>query len=165
MERRVLAHPKLYRSIHESSTRQDFHPALPLAQPPTPKLSFRTRRLLQAGEESAVHLILPTNKTTCHSDRSGAAFSSSFAPANEPRREVEESLFDPSRSRASHGRAVEESLFYLCATVDASSNGRHHSSSPTSHPTHNPPPAPHSPSPPHHAPAQYAPHSKYSPPP
>jgi hypothetical protein len=29
-----------------------------------------------------------------HSDRSDAAFSSSFAPANEPRREVEESLFD-----------------------------------------------------------------------
>jgi hypothetical protein len=34
---------------------------------------------------------------TSHSDRSGAAFSSSFAPANEPRREVEESLFDLSR--------------------------------------------------------------------
>ena len=31
---------------------------------------------------------------TGHSDRSGAAFSSSFAPANEPRCEVEESLFD-----------------------------------------------------------------------
>ena len=31
---------------------------------------------------------------TGHSDRSDAAFSSSFAPANEPRRAVEEPLFD-----------------------------------------------------------------------
>jgi hypothetical protein len=34
-----------------------------------------------------------------HSDRSGAVFSSSFAPANEPRRAVEKSLLDLSRSR------------------------------------------------------------------
>jgi hypothetical protein len=35
-----------------------------------------------------------------HSERSGAVFSFSLAPANEPRREVEEPLFDRSRSQA-----------------------------------------------------------------
>ena len=80
-------------------------------------MSFRTRRFFQAGEEPAVDfessavphprfsgdfidLATHSNQTqTCHSDRSGAAFSSSFAPANEPRRAVEESLFDLSRSQ------------------------------------------------------------------
>ena len=47
-------------------------------------------------------LCLPTiqhQATNCHSERSGAAFSSSFARANEPRHAVEESLFDAWRSQ------------------------------------------------------------------
>jgi hypothetical protein len=94
-----------------------------------PHVSFRIPPTFQAGEEPAVYSIQWINSVSaessirfalslwswqqslqpsqnCHSERSDAAVIFSFAPANEPRHAVEESLFDvsvvESRVRASN---------------------------------------------------------------
>jgi hypothetical protein len=57
-----------------------------------PARAFLSHTMQLFSDDLGNHL--SQSAQTGHSERSSAAFSSSFAPANEPRCAVEESLFD-----------------------------------------------------------------------